>query len=278
LTYFYFIAIFDNIKQTLLKMKIFTNFRDVFSVFQDKESFFEKLDKKQSNKLIYKQIFIICLFGFVYGIVMGSYHSFLQAIVSGIKVMIFFIATLFICFPSFYIIQQVLGSKLEFRQVILIILSGFVLAASITLSFAPIILFFLLTGDNYHFLQLLHVGIFLFAGIFGMKLILDALKYACEKKSIYPKTGVTIFRIWIIIFAFVGIQLAWNLRPFLGGKSEDFKLFRKYEGNFYTALVYSFNQMKTNDGDGKEKQAGFHYDTSNYELNDTTELNKILEE
>ena len=145
MTYFYFIAIFDNIKQTLLKMKIFTNFRDVFSVFQDKESFFEKLDKKQSNKLIYKQIFIICLFGFVYGIVMGSYHSFLQAIVSGIKVMIFFIATLFICFPSFYIIQQVLGSKLEFRQVILIILSGFVLAASITLSFAPIILFFLLT-------------------------------------------------------------------------------------------------------------------------------------
>jgi hypothetical protein len=76
-----------------------------------------------------------------------------------------------------------------------------------------------------------------------MKLILEALKFACDKKNVYPQIGVTVFKVWIVILAFVGIQLSWNLRPFLGDKNEDFKLFRKYQGNFYTAVVYSFNQL-----------------------------------
>ncbi|MEI7982853.1 MAG: hypothetical protein WCI71_14470, partial [Bacteroidota bacterium] len=179
----------------------------------------------------------------LYGVVMGSYHSFLQSMVTGLKVIVLFLSTVIICFPSFFIIQQVLGSKMSFRQMSVIVLSGVVLTATIALSFAPIVVVFQVTGGNYHFLQLLHVAIFIFAGVFGMQLMVDALKYACENKSIYPQIGVTVFRIWIIILAFVGIQLAWNLRPFLCEKQEEFKIFRKYEGNFYTAIVYSVEQL-----------------------------------
>ena len=76
-----------------------------------------------------------------------------------------------------------------------------------------------------------------------MKTIIDALKFSCEKKNIYPQTGVTVFRFWVVIFVFVGIQLAWNLRPFLGDRGQPFRLFRRYEGNFYTALIYSVQQL-----------------------------------
>ena len=76
-----------------------------------------------------------------------------------------------------------------------------------------------------------------------MKTVNDALQYSCEKKNIYPRIGVVVFRYWIIILAFVGIQLAWNLRPFLGDYQKPFKLFRSYEGNFYTALVYSIKKI-----------------------------------
>jgi hypothetical protein len=92
-------------------------------------------------------------------------------------------------------------------------------------------------------LQLLHEAIFLFSGIFGMRLMVDALKFACEKKNIYPHIEVYVFRVWIIIMEFVGIQLSWNLRSFSCNKDEEFKLFRKYEGNFYTAIVYSVQQV-----------------------------------
>ena len=250
---------------------------EVFNVFQDKESFFKQIDNKESSKLIYKQILIICWFGLLYGIVMGSYHSFQQAIVSGIKVMILFITTLIICFPSFFIIQQVFGSKMSLRQMTLIILNGFLLASIITLSFTPIIIFFLITGSNYHFLQLLHVAIFIFSGIFGMKLIIDALKYACEKKNIYPQTGVTVFKVWIIILAFVGIQLSWNLRPFLGDKNEEFKLFRKYEGNFYTAIIYSFEQLLSKKEVEELKKLNNDLDTNKIEKIDSTDFMLLTE-
>jgi len=206
---------------------------------------------------------------------MGSYNSLLQAIVAGLKVMVLFISSLLICFPSFFIIQQVFGSKMSFKQMILIILSGFVLASTITLSFAPIIIFFLITGDNYHFIQLLHVSIFVFSGFFGMRLIIDALKYACEKKSVYPQIGVTVFRVWIVILAFVAIQLSWNLRPFMGDKDQEFMLFRKYEGNFYTAIVYSFQQLGSNESDKIE--TSIIKPEISKPLKDTTSLMYLME-
>ena len=106
------------------------------------------------------------------------------------------------------------------------------------LAFAPIVVFFQLTGDNYHCLQLLHVAVFVFSGIFGMRLVVEALKHACDQANVYPKIGVTIFQIWMFIFAFVGIQLAWNMRPFLGSPSLEFELFRdETQGNFYSTLL-----------------------------------------
>jgi hypothetical protein len=50
-------------------------------------------------------------------------------------------------------------------------------------------------------------------------------------------------RVWAILFAFVGVQMAWNLRPFLGDRQEPFQVFRDYEGNYYAAVVYSVNKL-----------------------------------
>jgi hypothetical protein len=217
---------------------------DYLPTFQNRDSYFENLLKEPNlaNRLG-SLIIMLNLFSFIYGIVMGSFHSFYQAIAAGVKVAAMFDLAILICFPAFFIIQYVLGSRLRFGQMISIILTGFVLATSIMISFAPIIIFFLLTGSNYYFLQLLHIVVFVISGLFGMKTVIDALKYSCEKQNIYPKVGVTVFKFWVVILAFVGIQLAWNLRPFMGDEGKPFKLFRTYEGNFYAAIIYSFEQL-----------------------------------
>jgi hypothetical protein len=114
-----------------------------------------------------------------------------------------------------------------------------------------------------------------FSGIFGMRLMIDALKFACDKKNIYPQIGVTVFRIWIIILAFVGIQLSWNLRPFLCDKNEDFKLFRNYEGNFYTAIIYSGQQLLSKNDTLQLNKATQPYnflDSTNMLLSDSTKV------
>ena len=217
---------------------------EFFRDFQDKEKFFETLisDENMLPRAVNLfKLLIIC--SFVYGIVMGSFFDYRQALASAIKVPLLLSLGMLICFPAFFIIQYALGSRLRFWQVFMGILSGFVVMGLIMVAFAPIVLFFVITGDNYSFLKLLHVVIFALAGIFGMKTILDALRFSCEKKNIYPRTGVVVFRFWIIILAFVGMQLAWNLRPFIGARDLPFELFRAREGNFYIAVIRSMTDL-----------------------------------
>jgi hypothetical protein len=174
---------------------------------------------------------------------MGSYNGFQQSLVTGIKIPVLIFLSIIVCFPALFVVQFMIGSKMSVIQMANMILSGFVVFTTISLSFSTIVIFFMITGNNYGFIKLLHVAIFSFSGIFAMKTIIGGLKYSCEKKNVYPKTGLNIFKIWIFIFAFVSAQLAWNLRPFIGSKNLPFELFRMKEGNFYLAVIQSFTDM-----------------------------------
>lgn len=216
----------------------------IFKVFQSSDEFFEMLsDSVVSRKYVMKQVLIIFLFTLLYGIVMGSYNSFLQSLVSGLKIPSLIFLSILICFPALFVIQYMIGSTMTLYQMANTILSGFIVFSTIAVSFAPIVLFFMITSNNYAFLKLLHVAIFSFSAIFAVKTIINGLTYSCEKKNVYPKLGLTIFKIWIIIFAFVSSQLAWNLRPFVGSREMPFELFRERESNFYVAVIQSIGGL-----------------------------------
>lgn len=216
----------------------------IFKVFQQNDTFFEMLDNSSlSRKFVLQQLLVIVLFTLVYGIVMGSYNGLLQSLVTGVKIPCLILLSLIICFPALYVIQYMIGSTMTVYQMANVILSGFVVFSTITISFAPIVVFFMITSDNYAFLKLLHVGIFTFSGIFTIRTIIRGLTFSCEKKNIYPRLGMNIFKVWIVIFAFVSSQLAWNLRPFVGSRDMPFELFRHREGNFYIAVIHSIGQV-----------------------------------
>ncbi|WP_250029091.1 hypothetical protein [Paractinoplanes maris] len=48
--------------------------------------------------------------------------------------------------------------------------------------------------------------------------------------------SMTLLYIWILLFGFVGTQLAWTLRPFFGSPDKDFSLYRDIDGNFYAEI------------------------------------------
>lgn len=230
-----------------------TNQPSIFKAFQRSDEYFEMLsDPDHARKYVLKQMMFILLFSFLYGIIMGSYNGVLQSIVTGIKVPSLILLSLLICFPALYVIQSVIGSTMTIYQMVNIIFSGFFVFSTIALSFAPIVIFFMITSDSYAFLKLLHVAIFTFAGIFAVKTIINGLNYSCEKKNIYPKLGMNIFKIWVVILAFVSSQLAWNLRPFVGSRDMPFELFREREGNFYIAVIQSAGNLLKPVGDSEK--------------------------
>jgi len=216
----------------------------IFKIFQRSEEFFEMLgDIHFSKKYVLKQVVYIFVFSFVYGVVMGSYNGIAQSLITGIKTPGLIFLSLLICFPALFVIQYMIGSTMNIYQMANTILSGFFVFSTIALSFAPIVIFFMITSDNYSFLKLLHVAIFTFSGIFAVKTIINGLSFSCEKKNIYPKLGMKVFKIWIVIFAFVSSQLAWNLRPFVGSRDMPFEFFRYRQSNFYIEVIQSVKNL-----------------------------------
>jgi len=190
----------------------------------------------------------------LYGAAAGAYAGPAQAISAALKLPFLFLGTLAICFPGFFVIQVLVGSRLRFGQVLALVLGALSLSAILLAAVVPIALFFLFTGANYYFLTLLHVLIVLGAGLVGMVALHDGLAFACEKRDVYPKKAMTIMKVWAVLFAFVGIQMAWNLQPFVGDRGQPFQLFRHSEGNFYTAVIYSLDRLSR--GEEKPRAAG----------------------
>src|SRR5881409_3128095 len=221
-------------------------------ILSDRDRFFSEVAEGEGlrSKLAYALWTLIGLSA-LYGAAAGAYAGPAQALSAALKLPFLFLGTLAICFPGFFVIQVLVGSRLRLPQVLALVLGALSLSAILLAAVVPVTAFFLLTGANYYFLTLMHVLIVLGAGLVGMAVLHEGLAFACEKRGVYPKKAMTIMKVWAVLFAFVGIQMAWNLQPFVGDRGQPFQLFLHNEGNFYTAIVYSLEKL----GRGEEKAA-----------------------
>ena len=219
-------------------------------ILSDRERYFTEVVEgtKLEAKLLHAFWTLLGLSA-LYGAAAGAYAGPAQAVSSAVKLPFLFLGSLAICFPGFFVIQVLLGSRLRLPQVLALVLGALSLSAVLLAAVVPITVFFLFTGANYYFLTLLHVLIVLGAGLAGMAALHDGLAFACEKRGVYPKKAMTIMKVWAVLFAFVGIQMAWNLQPFVGDRGQPFQLFRHSEGNFYTAVVYSLGKLTRGEGE-----------------------------
>jgi hypothetical protein len=55
--------------------------------------------------------------------------------------------------------------------------------------------------------------------------------------------SMTLLYIWILLFGFVGTQLAWTLRPFFGSPGMKFSLYRDIDGNFYAEIFRTLSDL-----------------------------------
>ena len=55
--------------------------------------------------------------------------------------------------------------------------------------------------------------------------------------------SMTLLYVWILLFGFVGTQLAWTLRPFFGSPGMKFSLYRDIDGNFYAEILRTLSNL-----------------------------------
>jgi hypothetical protein len=140
-----------------------------------------------------------------------------------IKLPILFLGTTALVALINWLVASVLGSGLSFKSTVFTLFGAMTIGGWMLLALAPIALFFLLTGvppaGTDRELQLAHNGILMthilllsLTGIAGNAALLQGLR-----RMVRPACPVSLlFLFWLAAFAFVGCQLSWILRPFIG--------------------------------------------------------------
>ena len=214
------------------------------TILRDRQTFFNEIRRGQDlggkmRAMLISSIAFLAL----YGAVMGSTNSLWQVLGSAFKLPLLFLATLLVCAPALYFFNLIFGSNQSLSQNITLMLTAIAATAVVLLSSAPIVLFFLLTSSNYQFFKLLNVGVFSIAGIIGVLFLAQGMRAVSASGSGGSGALSTVVRLWIVVYAFVGSQAAWTLRPFMGAPSMKFELFRPLGGNFYTNIVASIGEL-----------------------------------
>lgn len=227
---------------------------------------------------------VILVLAMTYGACMGSYGlyredgpSYLQLAASTIKVPALFFFTLVVTFPSLYVFNALVGSRLTLYSVLSLLVAALGVNLAVLSSLGPVVAFFSASTTSHDFMVLLNVLVFAGSGVLGLGFLLQTL----HRLSIADRMGLmpiaatepavveaehladarppaepgalervtehllgtrvkTVFVCWIVMFGLVGAQMSWILRPFIGDPGREFTWFRHRGSNFFQAVWHVF--------------------------------------
>jgi hypothetical protein len=221
---------------------------------------------------------VLVMLGMFYGMCMGCFAlfrpggpSYLQLVASTLKVPALFVMTLAITLPSLYVFNALVGSRLSLDSVVRLLVAALAVMMAVLASFGPIISFFSLSTTSHPFMVITNVVVFGVSGSLGLSFLFQTLHrlsvapllpadtaYPDDVGEEKPGSGIRnpgaleplegqvlgrhvklVFRCWVVVFALVGSQMGWVLRPFVGNPGVPFAWFRGRESNFFQGVLHA---------------------------------------
>ena len=218
----------------------------------------------------------------VFGLIDSGGLRWQQLIASAFKVPLLFFLTLAVTFPSLYVFNALVGSRLTALSVLRLLVASLGVILAVLSAFGTIIAFFSISTTSYPFMIVLNVLFFALSGFLGLSFLLRTLHRLTLVQQIEPllqppsqptadapaseppsapqsptagtpiehvpgaleptegeilqRNVKNVFSVWVIVFAFVGAQMGWILRPFIGDPRLPFAWFRPRQFNFFEAF------------------------------------------
>jgi hypothetical protein len=115
-------------------------------------------------------------------------------------------------------------------------MSAITVTGALTVASASITLFLWMSvGEQYTILILLNVVVLAVSSWWGLTFLRQGMRYV-QKDAPHVRQRNILF-VWLAVYAFVGTQMAWSIRPFFGAPGEPFVLMRYDGGTFYESVV-----------------------------------------
>jgi len=163
----------------------------------------------------------IIVFGTLYGAVLGSWHGPRLAAYVAIKIPLMLLVTAAITTLFNWIVAALSGVPLRFRQIVALTLLPLAITAIVAASLAPVAWLFTTSFPPpsaaqrtlHNMLYLTHTILIGGAGVSGTIALRRALIEIC-RGDVARATRIRLS--WIAVYALVGGEVAWALRPFVG--------------------------------------------------------------
>ncbi len=184
-------------------------------------------------------LLMVTLGGAIYGGVMGAFGGFdgdrvLQIVFSATKVPMLILVTTFLAMPSFFVVNALLGLRADFPDVFRAVVATQTAVAVVLASLSPFTALWYASTKDYNEATLFNALMFSIASLAAQWVLRRryAPLIARNKRHRWMMWA------WLTVYAFVGIQMGWVLRPFLGQPGLPVTFFRSNAwGNAYVIVA-----------------------------------------
>lgn len=180
--------------------------------------------------------------GAVYGAVMGAFGGLTsdraaQIGYSAVKVPLLLLTTTALALPSFFVVNTLAGLRADFPAAIRAVIGSQGAVALILASLAPYTAVWYLCTAGYY--DAIAFNGLMFAAASGAAQWDSRRRYAPLIDR--DRRHRWVMRAWVVVYAFVGVQMGWVLRPFVGDPQMPPTFFRPgaWGGNAYVAVAES---------------------------------------
>ncbi len=184
-------------------------------------------------------VLIVVVFAAAYGAVLGSFRGIadgraLQIVYAAIKVPMLLLATSAVAMPSFFVLNSLFGLRSDFGAAVRALVSAQAALAIVLAALAPLTAVWYLSCDDYTLAILFNAMMFAVASFAAQGLLRAAYRPLIRHN---PKHRGMLWT-WLVIYMFVGIQMGWMLRPFVGSAGIEVQFFREGAwGNAYIVVA-----------------------------------------
>lgn len=178
-----------------------------------------------------------------YGAVLGLWRGPTQACYAFVKLPLVLLVTSALTMVFNWMLALLMGVRMSFAQATALTMLCLAVASVVLASLAPVALLFSLSAPEpstkaqtaHNLLYLFHTLFIAGAGMAGTRVLKAALDRICRDLS----KSRRLRRSWVLVFAFVGGEVAWSLRPFVGSVYLPVVFLRAdaFNGNMYEFMI-----------------------------------------
>ncbi len=178
----------------------------------------------------------------IVGAALGSYRGGVQIGYAAIKLPLVLLATAALSAPALTAIGAAAGRRVRLTADLVLVVTALAFGALLLTACTPLFLLCIAMKREYHDMILVTVALFSLAGIASLRMIIQGVRM---EANVSPHGSTSAVLGLCIVFALVGGQMSWALRPYLvRPRAPEVVFVRDVEGSLFDAITTTIDSAR----------------------------------